>query len=120
MKKESPRTRLFKIKFVENFNPKKPNSELVKLFKEEKLPNSSYLNSNTRGKFVNELTLDQAEYIAYELQNGTDKIKLLVKLYYFCRLYKNLKEERMSEEEFDMFLEEEFGNKKTDDDIIDF
>lgn len=120
MKRESPRTRLLKMKYLKGFNPKKPTVELIKRFKEEQLPKSSYLNTNTRGKYINELTLDQAEYISYALKNGSDKLKLLCKLYYFCRLYKNLEEEGMTEEEFDMFVEEEFNDNNEQNSDIDF
>ena len=112
--------RMFQIQHLDDFNPKKPTVGLVKLFKETQLPKSSYLNSNTRGKFVNELTLDQAEYISYELENGADKMKMLVKLYYFCRLYKNLEEEGMSEIMFDKFVDEEFQKENAEEEDIHF
>ena len=114
MKRVSPRVKLFQVKYVDNFNPKEPSEDLIDLFKETTLPKSSYLNKGTRGKLVSELTLDQAEFIAFDLENGSDKMKDLVRLFFFCKLYANLEKEKMSEEDFDMFVKEEFTKNKDD------
>ena len=117
MRKRSPRTKLFIKKYIEEFNPKNPSIEVMELFNNTKLPSSSYLNTSTRGKNINELSLDQLEYVAYNLKNGSEKMKLICRLRFLCKLYNDREEEGITEKEFDSIMEDEF---KKENDEIDF
>ena len=95
-------------KYIVGYNPKKPSVELQSIIKETQLPKSGYLNTTMRGKFISELTIDELEYVGFDLKNGQDKLKMICKLDYFIRLYNILDKEGITEKEFDELVAEEF------------
>lgn len=107
----NPRARLFHKKYIAGYNPKSPSSELMDLIKNTTLPKSGYLNTSMRGKPIIDLTIDELEYIGFDLRNGQDKLKMMCKLYYFIKLFLALDTERISEEDFDMLVKEEFDEQ---------
>ena len=101
--------KMFERKFKKKFNPIEPNEELVEVIKSERLSKSRWFNPDTKGKLLTELSLDQIEYIAFKLENGSHRLHILAELYYFIRLYQELEKQSLDEEDFKWAFKEHFG-----------
>ena len=113
--KLNPRARLFHRKYIVGYNPKNPSNDLMELIRNTTLPKSGYLNTTMRGKPITELTIDELEYVGFDLRNGQDKLKMMCKLYYFIKLHTMLDTEGISEEDFDELVKDEFGGDEKDE-----
>lgn len=101
--------RMFERKFRKGFNPTEPNDELMGIINEERLSKSRWFNPDTKGKLLTELSIDQLEYIAFRLENGSHRLHILAELYYFIRLYQELDKQGLDEEDFNWAFKEHFG-----------
>jgi len=101
--------RMFERKLRKGFNPTDPSAELLKSINEERLSKSRWFNPDTKGKLLTELSIDQLEYIAFKLENGSHRLHILAELYYFIRLYEELDKQGLDEEDFKWAFKEHFG-----------
>ncbi len=106
-KMSTPRGRIFKAKYLSEYNPYNPSVTLLEEFENTFLPKSGYLNKNTRGKPLSELTLDQLEWVAFELENGSEKLRFLAKLDFYIRLVQDGIEQSIMESEMETVFEME-------------
>ena len=101
--------RMFERKLRKDFNPTDPSVELLKSINEERLSKSRWFNPDTKGKLLTELSIDQLEYIAFKLENGSHRLHILAELYYFIRLYEELDKQGLDEDDFKWAFKEHFG-----------
>lgn len=101
--------RMFERKLKKGFNPTEPSNELMEAINKERLSKSRWFNPDTKGKLLTELSLDQLEYIAFRLENGSHRLHTLAELYYFIRLYEELDNQGLNEDDFEWAFKEHFG-----------
>jgi len=103
--------KMFERKFKKDFDARNPTNELMQLIKDERLSKSRWFNPDTKGKLLTELSLEQLEYIAFRLENGSHKLHIIAELYYFIRLYLDLENQGLNEDDFEWALTEHFGSE---------
>lgn len=85
--KSSPKERVFIKKYIDTFNPINPSKKLMEHLDTIILPKSSYLNKETRGKKLLELSLDKVEYLFGRCEHCTSDIKLIARVVYYIKWY---------------------------------
>ncbi len=103
--------KMFNRKFKLGFNPFEPKAELMEAIKKERLSKSSFYNKLTKGKLLTELTMEQVEYVGLNLQNGSQRTRILAELYFFILMCENLEEQGLNDSDFIWALEEHFDSE---------
>jgi len=119
-KRENPKARAFKLKFLDTFNPKEPSEKLMQHLQEVVLPKSGYLNVQDRGQKLLDLELDRIEYIAYRCEQCTAEQVLKSQLVYYIKWWEELELEGDTEDKinFETLFREDFKEYKIDFDSI--
>lgn len=105
----TPIGKVYYKKYVESFDPFNPTEELVAIISTKVVSSSDYISKSLRKKPFNELTIEDAAYIGYQANRGTDDSILMARLQYFILI---AKEGILSGEEvFEMLYDDDVGIK---------
>jgi hypothetical protein len=101
-------------KYVETFDPFNPSEELVALIGTKTVSSSDYIAKALRKKPYNEMTVEEAAYVGYQANRGTDDGILMARMQYFILI---AREGLLSREEvFEMLYDDDVGIKIKQDD----
>ena len=109
----TPKSKLFYNRYVKNFNPYTPSDDLLGVLNESRLPKASYLNVETRGLVISEMSIEQASYIGYGCKGIPEEFRLLGKIKYFIEMAKDNSitkaemQELLSDKEVGLFIDSE-------------
>ena len=93
-------------------NLKDPNESFLVWLGTVILPKSNYLNKKIRGKNLLEIDFNALEYIAFTCKQCNKLLKKQALYLYFIKLYQNLSNHDLDEDEYDDLVEEYITNFK--------
>ena len=110
----TPMGKVYYKKYVETFDPFNPSEELVALIGTKTVSSSDYIAKALRKKPYNEMTVEEAAYVGYQANRGTDDGILMARMQYFILI---AREGLLSREEvFEMLYDDDVGIKIKQDD----
>jgi len=111
----TPMGKVYYKKYVETFDPFNPSEELVALIGTKIVSSSDYIAKALRKKPYNEMTVEEAAYVGYQANRGTDDGILMARMQYFILI---AREGLLSKEEiFEMLYDDDVGIKIKQDDM---
>jgi len=114
---KTPKGKLFYLKYIKDFNPYNPSDKLLNVLDTRTVSKSSYITPDLRGKKFSEITIENAEYIAYKAKMGTEDSRILAELKYFIELTKD--DELTKDEVMSLLIDDEVGLIIKVDPVVD-